>query len=111
MPRPKAAATPAAAPPATPKALRPPRPTKAEAQAERYPNLDKNPALRRALAIHRAMLGGKTRQAAEKLAEERYGPRSPRTAARAPRKVTRRGKRPEPEKRQRVPPAKPRRKG
>ncbi|MFO1532745.1 MAG: hypothetical protein ABR562_03460 [Thermoplasmatota archaeon] len=91
---------------AIPSRERPPRPTKAEAMAERFPNIDKNPALRRALAIHRAMLGGKSREAAEEMADKKYGPRSPLVAAKAKPK---RGKRPEAPKRQRVAPAPKRR--
>ena len=77
-----------------------PKPTKAEMVAERFPNLDKNPALRRALAIHRAILNGKSREEAEAMANEKYGPRAPKTESKP-----KRGKRPEAPKRQRVTPA------
>lgn len=80
-----------------------PKPTKAEVVAERFPNLDKNPALRRALAIHRALSAGKSREEAEALADEKYGPRAPKTAAK-PAGKPKRGKRPEAPKRVRVKP-------
>lgn len=75
-----------------------PRPTKAELEAERYPGLDKHPALQRALVLHRAMLAGKSREEAEALADQKVGPRAPHA------KPVKRGKRPAAPLRQRVPP-------
>jgi hypothetical protein len=55
-------------------------------EREPYPNLEKFPALRRALAIHRAMVKGKTREEAVRLAVAELGPR------RRPARPAKRGK-------------------
>jgi hypothetical protein len=87
---------------------RPPRPTKAETEAERYPNLDRRPALKRALILFREMRQGKSREEAEEVADRKAGPRAPKWLAKHPPKRSKqaprdkRGKRPEPEKRMRV---------
>lgn len=82
----------------------PPRPTKAQLQAERYPGLHRFPALARALTILHQLEQGKPRPEAEAVADRKVGPRAPRWMERQRARKPSRGKRPEPEKRVRVKP-------